>query len=251
MSEEVKMLTGLMELLPKRIIFHNLETAQYMRIILRMMGKSDLERSLIWKGCSPFDYHDIGKAYIPEDLFTYTERFNITQEHVMMAHVHHGQQIFREIRKMNPLAGGFAEAGEMIALYHHECYDGSGYPEGLSGEAIPFLARVCAVANAFTGMQRDSVLLPSRSFEESLSVLEAHAGTWFDPEIVDVFVGETLKELKTERELRRLREIKSQKPAEVFIPDSIDESELDALFKQNIQSNSKRQSIKKTSRKPG
>ncbi len=236
MSEEVKMLTALMELLPKRIIFHNLETAQYMRIILRMMGKSDLERSLIWKGCSPFDYHDIGKVYIPEDLFSYTERFDRKQEHAMMAHVHHGQQIFREIKKLNPLAAGFADAGEMIAMYHHECYDGSGYPEGLSGEKIPFLARVCAVANAFTGMQRDSVLLPSRSFEESLSVLEKHAGTWFDPDIVAVFVGETLKELKTERELRRLREIKSQKPFEAHMPNSIDESELDQLIKQNSAS---------------
>ena len=240
MSEEVKMLTGLMELLPKRIIFHNLETAQYMRIILRMMGKSDLERSLMWKGCSPFDYHDIGKAFIPEDLFSYNERFDLKQEHAMMAHVHHGQQIFREVKKLNPLAAGFADAGEMITMYHHVCYDGSGYPEGLSGEKIPFLARVCAVANAFTGMQRDSVLLPSRSFEESLSVLEEHAGTWFDPEIVAVFVGETLKELKTDRELRRLREIKSQKPFEVHMPESIDESELDKLFTQNITAKTNR-----------
>lgn len=79
------------------------------------------------------------------------------------------------------------EAREMIK-YHHERYDGNGYPEGLRGEKIPFLARILAVADAFDAMTSTRPYRKSLSEENALRELEAHKGTQFDPQIVEAFI---------------------------------------------------------------
>ncbi len=82
---------------------------------------------------------------------------------------------------------GLAECAPAI-LHHHEHYDGSGYPDGLTGESIPLEARILAVADAFANMISERGRQPGLPWEEALEELKRHAGTRFDPVLVEAFV---------------------------------------------------------------
>ena len=71
MKDAAKTLINIMNRLPKTSIWHNMETGQYMRVILRMLDMKHLEKSLMWEGLSPFDFHDIGKVLLPVELNDY------------------------------------------------------------------------------------------------------------------------------------------------------------------------------------
>jgi putative two-component system response regulator len=173
--------------LPAPVRHHCLVTGQYMRIILREMNLGGIESELTWQGLSPFDYHDIGKILLPKGLLCQRWLYSGDQELKSMGHVDYGQQIFADLRLEEPGAEGFCRAGEQITLFHHECYDGSGYPDGRTGKAIPFLARVCAVANAYDGLRQGFGIFPPLHARQALEQLEKQAGTWFDPAVVEAF----------------------------------------------------------------
>ena len=75
-----------------------------------------------------------------------------------------------------------------IVLYHHERWDGSGYPEGLKGEKIPIGARIIAIAEAFDTMASAQPYRPALLLEETIKELKKGAGTQFDPKLVDAFI---------------------------------------------------------------
>ena len=103
---------------------------------------------------------------------------------------------------MVPESGYLSEARN-IAEYHHEKWNGAGYPHGLSGENIPLSARVMAVADVFDALSSPRVYKPAFPFEEALKIIQDSAGTQFDPKIVEVFVesrGEVRKILKKYQE---------------------------------------------------
>jgi HD-GYP domain-containing protein (c-di-GMP phosphodiesterase class II) len=76
-----------------------------------------------------------------------------------------------------------------IILHHHEWFDGSGYPEGTAGEAIPLEARIIAVCDAWDSMTSDTSYKAALSRDEAMTELETGAGTQFDPELVRTFLG--------------------------------------------------------------
>lgn len=195
MNATAQKLVDLMNRLSKNNILHNMETGQYMRVILRLMNKSDIESGLMWEELSPYDFHDIGKALLPEELTDYQTLFTNEERLLAMAHVDYGQEIFANIAAADPTAEAFCQAASDIAYYHHECYDGSGYPDGLVGDEIPFLARVCAVANSFTGFRSGYGILTQTTIKEGLEALAERAGTFFDPDIVHIFVKGTAEAL--------------------------------------------------------
>ena len=82
-----------------------------------------------------------------------------------------------------------------MAAYHHEKWDGTGYPEGLYGEVIPLSARVMAVADVFDALSSKRVYKDAMPFEQALSIIEEGSGTHFDPKCVEVFL-EAKKEVK-------------------------------------------------------
>ena len=128
----------------------------------------------------------------------------------MMAHVDYGTGVFQQIADIEPDARMFCTAAEEIVLYHHECFDGSGYPDGLFGHDIPLLARVCAVANVYTRLRENAGgPMYQRTIKESLDALKNYSGTFFDPEIVDVFVKGTTEELMEKQLVRQLDIIES------------------------------------------
>ncbi len=124
--------------------------------------------------------HDIGKIGVPDYILTKKEPLTAAEWEEMKAHPRLGANIIANVSSLMPLVS--------IVLYHHENYDGSGYPEGLKGEAIPLEARILAVADAFTAMTSIRPYQPPLSYEEAVGELKRRAGSQFDPKLVPVFI---------------------------------------------------------------
>ena len=123
--------------------------------------------------------HDIGKIGIPDALLLKTSPLSDEEMTVMRTHTTIGARI---------LGGSMApvlQLAEIIALTHHERWNGGGYPENISGADIPLAGRIVAVADAYDALTNDRPYRRARSPEAALVEIDAHRGTQFDPAIVD------------------------------------------------------------------
>jgi len=127
--------------------------------------------------------HDIGKVAISEQILLKKEKLTVDEHLALKMHTIISSSIVRRVDKDNKLLP--------IVLYHHERYDGSGYPEGLRGEAIPIGARILTVCDAYKAMVSERPYRKGLAKEEAIAELKRCAGTQFDPVIVSVFI-ETL-----------------------------------------------------------
>ncbi|MFO7952141.1 MAG: diguanylate cyclase [Bacillota bacterium] len=130
--------------------------------------------------------HDIGKINISEEILTKKGSLTAEEWEVMKKHPETGFRIARA-------SEDFAHVAKEI-LSHHECSDGSGYPQGLKGKEIPLLARITAIADAYEVMSTGRPYKKAMSREEIIAEIKKDAGSQFDPELADVF----LKILKKE-----------------------------------------------------
>ena len=119
--------------------------------------------------------HDIGKIGVPDSILNKNARLSDEEYYIMKGHSSIGADIIKNIKTVPNIYNG--------VRYHHERYDGKGYPDGLKGEAIPYIARIIAVADAYDAMTSDRVYRKHLSSEQVLSELERGSGTQFDPEI--------------------------------------------------------------------
>ena len=125
--------------------------------------------------------HDVGKVGIPDAILRKTARLTPEEYEVMKGHARLGWEILS--RAKSPLLHLAAE----IALDHHERWDGSGYPRGLKGEAIPLEARLVAVADVFDSLTAERSYKKAWSFEESARLIASESGKSFDPRAVAAF----------------------------------------------------------------
>ena len=125
--------------------------------------------------------HDIGKIGIPETVLRKTGPLSADEWVLMRRHPVIGAQIVAPFE--------FFTAGAVIIRHHHERTDGSGYPDGLAGDAIPVGARIVAVADVYDALTSDRPYRPARSVDDALAHLMAQAGRGLDEEIVGTFVG--------------------------------------------------------------
>ena len=125
-------------------------------------------------------YHDIGKIIIPEKIFTKQEKLSPEDWEIIKMHPSLGAKIVS-------WADMYEELGAAIK-YHHERWDGSGYPAGLSGDNIPLLARIISIADAFEVMVSGRIYKKMLSLREAKKELQSCAGTQFDPDLVEVFI---------------------------------------------------------------
>ena len=125
--------------------------------------------------------HDLGKLAIPEEILRKPGDLTDSERLVLERHPQIGFRMLDSLG-VDPVAD--------VVLHHHERWDGAGYPDGLSGEAIPLGARIIFVADAYDAMTSDRVYRAKRSAEVALAELERCAGTQFDPAIVAAFVDE-------------------------------------------------------------
>lgn len=127
--------------------------------------------------------HDVGKIGIPDSILRKPGRLSPEEYRVIRQHPRIGAGILGGSKI--PLLQTAAD----IALYHHEKWDGSGYPEGLSGETIPEAARVVAIADVYDALSNDRVYRAMYPEKEVMAIMETKKGTHFDPDIFDCFMA--------------------------------------------------------------
>ncbi|WP_083200275.1 HD-GYP domain-containing protein [Thauera phenolivorans] len=123
--------------------------------------------------------HDVGKIGIPDHILRKPGDLDEAERAIINTHPELGARILGDADV--PLLGMARE----IALAHHECWDGSGYPHGLAGEGIPLAARIVAVVDYFDALTMDRCYRKAYSDEDAIAMLRAQRGGSFDPQIVD------------------------------------------------------------------
>jgi putative two-component system response regulator len=123
--------------------------------------------------------HDIGKIGIPDAILRKPEDLTAAEWQIMKKHPTIGYNLLRRIK--------FLETSAQIVLHHHEAFDGSGYPDGLSGENIPMGARIFNIADAIDAITSDRPYQKALPFKTAASELKKHSGQQFDPQIVAIF----------------------------------------------------------------
>jgi putative two-component system response regulator len=126
--------------------------------------------------------HDVGKIGIPDAILLKPGKFDRDEFDIMKQHTILGAKM------LNGSPSKLLRAGEVIALSHHEKWDGSGYPHGLAGEEIPLWGRICAVADVFDALTSARPYKQPFSIEKARSVLLEGRGRHFDPKLVDLFL---------------------------------------------------------------
>lgn len=164
--------------------------------------------------------HDIGKIGVPDSVLNKPGKLTDAEYEIMKQHPLVGADILKDIKMIPGLDIG--------AKYHHERYDGRGYPSGLKGDNIPFIARIICVADSYDAMSSNRVYRKRFSEEKILEELERGKGTQFDPKIADAFIH-LLKDKKIQQLNPGIIE-RREKPVEVLIP----EKYLDSQPKKNI-----------------
>jgi len=144
---------------------------------LSRLGKDKLQHAAIM--------HDIGKIGISEHLLR-KESLLTRDEHIeMRKHPNIGARIVNAVP--------FLEDTVEVILYHHERFDGTGYPEGLKGDKIPLTARIVAIADTVDAMMRDRPYRKALSYSQLIDELKKGSGTQFDPEIVTLIIDNKIK----------------------------------------------------------
>ena len=152
---------------------HSDRVSQIAVSIGRAMGRSEEELEQLHRGGL---LHDIGKVGVPAHVIDKPGALDEEETQAMRRHVTIGARILEPLRALTDVLP--------IVLYHHEWFDGSGYPAGRSGTHIPLLARIMAVSDAFDALQADRPYRTGISAEESLGEITKASGTQFDPEPV-------------------------------------------------------------------
>lgn len=156
---------------------HSQKVAAYAALLAEATGMSEEEVEEIRLGAV---LHDVGKVGITEQILNKGGPLNPEEWENMKAHVTFGSRL------LEPLAP-LARIRQMVR-HHHEFFDGSGYPEGLSGQNIPLGARIITIADSYDTITSDRSYKKGRTAEEALAELERCASTQFDPELVAAFV---------------------------------------------------------------
>jgi putative nucleotidyltransferase with HDIG domain len=125
--------------------------------------------------------HDVGKIVVPESILQKPGPLNVDEWIIMKKHPLHSAEIIKPIKNLS-------EVVDWIK-YHHERWDGSGYPEGLSGDQIPFEARILAICDAYSAMIGKRPYRDGFTEEQARKEIERFAGRQFDPEIVKIFLS--------------------------------------------------------------
>lgn len=157
---------------------HIRRMSSYCRILAEGLNLDPDEVDLIHRS-SPM--HDLGKIGIPDSILLKPGPLNPDEWTVMQTHTLIGGEI------LGAGDSDYVNMGAIIALSHHEKWDGTGYPTGLKGEEIPIGGRICAVADVFDALTTKRPYKEAFSTEKSLEILLQGRGTHFDPTVLDIF----------------------------------------------------------------
>ncbi len=172
---------------------HHLETARLSELLAKVMGLSQGQVEQIRVAGL---LHDVGTLSIPQDLMQKDGIYTQEEKEIIKQHPILGAQLLRPIRALRDVCE--------ILEHHHERWDGTGYPNGMSGEEIPLAARIIHIVESYHAMISDRPYRPAMSTERAIQALREGAGSQFDPFLVDIFIA-VLNSLKeSERPERSL-----------------------------------------------
>lgn len=156
---------------------HSKRVAEYSRRIAERMGKSKTEQEEIYRAGL---LHDVGKIRIPEEIINKPGKLSDEEFNTIKIHPITGYHILRGISEESSIA--------IAAKYHHERYDGRGYPNGLEGDKIPEVARILGVADSYDAMASNRSYRNALPQEVVRAEIEKGRGTQFDPKIADIML---------------------------------------------------------------
>lgn len=194
LAEEVKKATAEIEAREQEVIYrlsraaeyrdpetggHLKRMAHYSRLIAKNLGLPDSDQDMIL-AAAPM--HDVGKMATPDNILLKPGRLDPDEMVIMRHHAEIGAEILKD--SVSPLL----QTAAMIAATHHEKFDGSGYPNGLKGEAIPLFGRIVAVADVFDALTSERPYKRAWSVDEAVSFLRDNTSTHFCPVCVNAFL---------------------------------------------------------------
>ncbi|WP_424769069.1 HD domain-containing phosphohydrolase [Paenibacillus sp. sgz302251] len=157
---------------------HVRRVAEYSCILALGLGMSEAEAEML-RSASPM--HDIGKVAIPDAILQKPGKLTAEEFELMKSHAETGYRLLKNSKR--PLM----KAAAIVALQHHEKWDGSGYPQGLKGEDIHIYGRITAIADVFDALGSARIYKAAWELENILSLIREEQGKHFDPLVVDVF----------------------------------------------------------------
>ena len=164
--------------------------SRYSEILARQLAKNcpELDEGWVVTLRTTAVLHDIGKIGIPDAVLHKPASLDAEERKIMDGHTTIGGETLQEIQQRWGEDFFLITATE-IAMSHHERWDGTGYPAGLKGEAIPLPARIVALADVYDALRSERVYKPAWSHEQTRRVIIDGSGTQFDPQIVDAFIA--------------------------------------------------------------
>ena len=176
--ETVERLAMLAEYKDKVTGRHLQRMSEYSAVIARGLNLPPDEVELILHASR---MHDVGKIAVPESILRKPAALDTQEWAVMREHSTIGSRILENSESE------LLQAGCVIALHHHERWNGGGYPSGLAGDDIPLWGRICAVADVFDAVTSERPYKPAFPNEEALQLLRDGRGKHFDPKVIDAF----------------------------------------------------------------
>ncbi len=162
---------------------HNSRVSKYATLIAKKMGLSHKDiKVLQYAG----ELHDIGKIETPDSILLKPGPLNSYEYDIIKMHPQKGYEIVSNITFLKNVA--------QIVLYHHERYDGSGYPYGLKKDEIPLLSQILSIADTFDAMTTNRIYKPAKSKDSALKEIDSLSDTWFDRTLVK-YTLEALKNI--------------------------------------------------------
>lgn len=177
-------LTRALELRDHETEGHSRRVVQYTYTLARHLGVAEEHLVAMMRGAL---LHDIGKIGIPDHILRKPGPLTPEEWEIMKAHTRNGYEMLRPME--------FLRDAAPIILHHHERFDGSGYPDGLIGHAIPLGARIFAVADAYDALTSDRPYRRRRSHAAAVAEIVRCAGSHFDPDVVQALLDTPAEEL--------------------------------------------------------
>ncbi|SNB45138.1 HD-GYP domain-containing protein [Geobacter sp. DSM 9736] len=192
--------------------FRDLETGMHTRRISEMADALGTLAGLPAEECKVLRYaaplHDVGKVGIPDRILLKPGRLDEQEFEIMKLHTQIGGKILAHAEKYPVL-----DAGRIIALQHHEKWDGTGYPLGLKGEGIHLYGRIVMVVDVFDALCSARPYKKPFTLEHTIGILKKESGIFFDPALLQLFLDNLEQFVVIRRELEDTMEVQSISPA--------------------------------------
>lgn len=172
--------------LPENEINHMLRVGILVKTLsLKLTETDSAQANLLGEAAC---YHDVGKIHIPKQLLLKSGKLSVVEWNLMKMHCVHGQIILNQISKYDPFVKDNLWLVTEAALFHHERWDGSGYPFGLAGKQIPILGRLVSICDAYDAMTTVRPYNCRKPHQQACEELARCAGIHFDPDMVRIFL---------------------------------------------------------------